>query len=488
MSWHIDEIDDYDRAWNHADEGPFDKVTDKFFKSLRTISNTSTDANKVKKTNNLLDNIKGVESSYWLLAKLQLWEEGDRSSSDRAGKNTFGASKGNTSKLAISSIVQAIKHVQHYAGVLSNSAIVNVELASKATEKDIGELPAGEVLTNEITLPSQSHYESDSDYHKQKQRRTKSGRAILNYSDQISEEESSIKGETRKRSKELEDGLCIISENAPCFGLGYNDGLNYHFNREILKIYNNAEQWDPIKMGVIDLEDPRKNQTRPFKVKKMLIEIRSISDVSAAKSFVSKYKELESFEFDIASVIQSFVVSIAHTFTLIANKDSDNDSRTQRGMIPDIKLLFIKRNVEIIVVEHAKNTSSDERKKNIDDTQNIKVLMHNQITKIYKLLKEVEKEDDIKEIEVYGVVTSRLEVNIYVMHLSAPELYPFYKIISFELPKTVCDFDILSNVLSCLIRFRKIVDNNYIRYISILRKDPVTPTQDQMGCEATFNK
>lgn len=455
----------------------------------------------------------------------------------------------------ISSIVQAIKHVQHYAGVLSNSAIVNVELASKATEKDIGELPAGEVLTNEITLPSQSHYESDSDYHKQKQRRTKSGRAILNYSDQISEEESSIKGETRKRSKELEDGLCIISENAPCFGLGYNDGLNYHFNREILKIYNNAEQWDPIKMGVIDLEDPRKNQTRPFKVisemfkkdfgfrrcaddninpevKKMLIEIRSISDVSAAKSFVSKYKELESFEFDIASVIQSFVVSIAHTFTsyfsidenyfrqslsenhiasiihvpiimnlfrsknylikinstLIANKDSDNDSRTQRGMIPDIKLLFIKRNVEIIVVEHAKNTSSDERKKNIDDTQNIKVLMHNQITKIHKLLKEVEKEDDIKEIEVYGVVTSRLEVNIYVMHLSAPELYPFYKIISFELPKTVCDFDILSNVLSCLIRFRKIVDNNYIRYISILRKDPVTPTQDQMGCEATFNK
>lgn len=58
MSWHIDEIDDYDRTWNYADEGPFDKVTDKFFKSLRTISNTSTDANKVEKTNNLLDNIK----------------------------------------------------------------------------------------------------------------------------------------------------------------------------------------------------------------------------------------------------------------------------------------------------------------------------------------------------------------------------------------------------------------------------------------------
>ncbi|CAG8811369.1 35313_t:CDS:2, partial [Racocetra persica] len=293
--------------------------------------------------------------------------------------------------------------------------------------------------------------------------------------------ENNIKGETLKRSinnadnvfadqEELEDGSSFASEDVPCFGLGYNDGLNYHFNREILEIYNNAEQCDPIKMGVINLEDPRKNQTRPFKlisemfkkdfrrcaddyinseVKTMLIEIRNISDVSAAQSFVSKYKELESFEFDMASVIQSFVVSIAHTF-----RNSDNDSRTRHGMIPDIKLLFIKRNVEIVVVEHAKNTSSDGRKKNIDDKQNIIVLMHNQITKIHNLLKEANREDDIKEIEVYGIVTSKLKVEIYVMHLSAPELYLFYKIFSFELPKTVCDFDILSNVLSCLIRFR----------------------------------
>jgi len=40
------------------------------------------------------------------------------------------------------------------------------------------------------------------------------------------------------------------------------------------------------------------------------------------------------------------------------------------------------------------------------------------------------------------------------MHLSAPELYVFYKIFSYELPKTVYDFDILSNALSCLIQFR----------------------------------
>ncbi|CAG8587140.1 15989_t:CDS:2 [Gigaspora margarita] len=505
MSWHIyfDEINEEDwnvfdfyRAWIYANEGPFDKATDKLFKSLRAISNTSTDASKVGKANSLLDNIKDkrVElRNFWYDTKKVI------------DLHRIEQEKTNLELQKINGIIQAVKHVQRYAGALSNSAIVNLELASKPTvlvEKNVSESPTEEVLANEITLPSQSHDEDDSDYHKQKQRRTKSGRAIPNYSDQISKEESNVIGETRERSKnnvdnvfedqeESGDGLRFVSEDAPY----------YHFNREILEIYNNAEQCDPIKMGVINLEDLQKNQTRPFKViseifkkdfrrcaddninsevKTMLIEIGNISDVSTAKSFVSNYKELESFEFDIVSVIQSFVVSIARTFTLIANKDRrnlDNDSRTRRGMIPDIKLLFIKRNVEIIVVEHAKNTSSDGRKKNIDDTQKIIVLMHDQITKIHKLLKEAGKDDDIKEIEVYGVVTSRLEVKIYVMHLSAPELYLFYKIFSFELPKTVRDFDILSNVLSCLIRFRKIVDNNYIRYISILRKDPVTPTQ-----------
>ncbi|CAG8784863.1 21787_t:CDS:2, partial [Racocetra persica] len=118
----------------------------------------------------------------------------------------------------INGVIQAVKHVQRYAGALSDSAIryagalsdsairyagalsdsaiVTLELASKPTvlvEKNVSESPAEEVSANEITLPSQSHNENDSDYHKQKQRRSKSGKAIPNYSDQISEEENNIK-------------------------------------------------------------------------------------------------------------------------------------------------------------------------------------------------------------------------------------------------------------------------------------------------------
>ncbi|CAG8457763.1 15364_t:CDS:2, partial [Racocetra fulgida] len=296
---------------------PFDKAADKLFKSLRAINNTSTETSKVEKASSLLDFVKAR----------------DRSSSDRAGKKKFGASKGNPSKLAINGVIQAVKHVQRYAGALCDSAIVTLKLASKPTV-----LVEKEVLDNEITLTSQSHDENDSDFHKQKRRRSKSGKTKPDYSDQMFEEENDFKVETRKRSRnnvdnvfedqeELGDGSSFVSEDAPY---------------------------------------PRKNQTRPFKVisemfkkdfrrcaddyinsevKTMLIEIGNISDVSAAKSFVSKYKELESFDFDLASVIQN-------------------------------------------------------------DKQKIIVLMQNQITKIHNLLKEVDREDEIKEIEVYGIVTS----------------------------------------------------------------------------------
>ncbi|CAI2189139.1 12391_t:CDS:2, partial [Funneliformis geosporum] len=154
------------------------------------------------------------------------------------------------------------------------------------------------------------------------------------YSESISnssEEEDHVDDETHKRSKRkvgndseglqesMEDDLYFVSEHVPCFGLDFNEVLNHHVNREILEIYNNAKQCDPIKMGVINLEDIKKNQTRPFKViseifkkdfrnndinskvKMMLREIGDISDISDAKDFLSKYiQELLSFNFDTA--------------------------------------------------------------------------------------------------------------------------------------------------------------------------------------------
>ncbi len=59
-----------------------------------------------------------------------------------------------------------------------------------------------------------------------------------------------------------------------------------------------------------------------------------------------------------------------------------------------------------MIVKYAKNISSERQKKNVDDTKKIIRLMHDQIIKIYKLFKKIEKVNYIKEIEVYGVITS----------------------------------------------------------------------------------
>ncbi|CAG8473246.1 17506_t:CDS:2 [Acaulospora colombiana] len=84
------------------------------------------------------------------------------------------------------------------------------------------------------------------------QYRARSGRE---YSESISNssEEDHVDDETHKRSKrkfggyseglqESTEDVYVVSEHVPCFGLNFNEDLN-HINREILEIYNDAEQW-----------------------------------------------------------------------------------------------------------------------------------------------------------------------------------------------------------------------------------------------------
>jgi hypothetical protein len=79
MSWHpyFDETNveawdvlEFHKAWIHAKEGAFDKATDKLSKSLRSISNTSSDVNKVKKADSLLATIK---ASVFVIMFLCTW-------------------------------------------------------------------------------------------------------------------------------------------------------------------------------------------------------------------------------------------------------------------------------------------------------------------------------------------------------------------------------------------------------------------------------
>ncbi|CAJ0898468.1 12137_t:CDS:2, partial [Entrophospora sp. SA101] len=172
---------------------------------------------------------------------------------------------------------------------------------------------------------------------------------------------------------------------------------------------------------------------------------------------------------------------------LLANKERrnlGNEERVRLALVPDIKLTYLRGNMEIIVIEHQKQIVLDGLKKNKKDTTKITIMMHDLLTKISKDLDSRELSDHIKNINVFGVITSskyynnELDIEIYSMQMPAPELYVFNKIFEFSLPTNVLDFPEISRALSFLIKFRRIVDQNYFRYINILNNnEPVTPTQ-----------
>ncbi|CAJ0885545.1 19126_t:CDS:2, partial [Entrophospora sp. SA101] len=165
-------------------------------------------------------------------------------------------------------------------------------------------------------------------------------------------------------------------------------------------------------------------------------------------------------------------------YSIRLNENLGNEERVRLALVPDIKLTYLRGNMEIIVIEHQKQIVLDGLKKNKKDTTKITIMMHDLLTKISKDLDSRELSDHIKNINVFGVITSKLDIEIYSMQMPAPELYVFNKIFEFSLPTNVLDFPEISWALSFLIKFRRIVDQNYFRYINILNNnEPVTPTQ-----------
>ncbi|CAJ0757813.1 16843_t:CDS:2, partial [Entrophospora sp. SA101] len=79
---------------------------------------------------------------------------------------------------------------------------------------------------------------------------------------------------------------------------------------------------------------------------------------------------------------------------------------TRHGLIPDMTVIYKKREVEIAVVESSKSKLTDDIAKNEGDKIKLAVLMHDQLTTIHDELAKEEKESEIRKIEVYGICTS----------------------------------------------------------------------------------
>ncbi|CAJ0837997.1 6365_t:CDS:10 [Entrophospora sp. SA101] len=325
-----------------------------------------------------------------------------------------------------------------------------------------------------------------------------------------------------KEIDEDEDDEIEFEDSVINFGSNYNEALK-SINKNIMELYNSADKCDIIKMGIINLEDERKNKKKAFKkisqlykkdfkvlycdtltdkdINQMLEDLKGISNVESVKEYIDKYKTYQSLDLDLKSVIKSFIYTIAFQFgscftlndsyfeemfsethisvvthftifmnlfrtrdySVKINRNQDYDDKNiRKSLIPDVKLSYKKRTIEILVVENAKFNSINGKRKKTTDTKKISILMHDQISRLYDYLDEHDKGEQVKELEVYGVITSKL--------------YLFYKIMSFRLPSDVADFDQLKDAFKYMIKFRTIVDENHRRLKNIIEGRPVTPT------------
>ncbi|CAJ0834941.1 5420_t:CDS:2, partial [Entrophospora sp. SA101] len=108
------------------------------------------------------------------------------------------------------------------------------------------------------------------------------------------------------------------------------------------------------------------------------------------------------------SLLRAKLYSVELGATHNANKIQRNSSSiaTRHGLIPDMTVIYKKREVEIAVVESSKSKLTDDIAKNEGDKIKLAVLMHDQLTTIHDELAKEEKESEIRKIEVYGICTS----------------------------------------------------------------------------------
>ncbi|CAJ0912626.1 9464_t:CDS:2, partial [Entrophospora sp. SA101] len=95
----------------------------------------------------------------------------------------------------------------------------------------------------------------------------------------------------------------------------------------------------------------------------------------------------------------------SHTANGERRNDKDDD-KTRLSLIPDSKLINKKMNKEILVIEKAKKTYVEDRRKFKTDKTKLGILLHDQITSIYKELSQEEKGDNIDKLKSFGIQTS----------------------------------------------------------------------------------
>ncbi|CAH1761890.1 9957_t:CDS:2, partial [Entrophospora sp. SA101] len=252
----------------------------------------------------------------------------------------------------------------------------------------------------------------------------------------------------------------------------------------LLPIYKDANENDLIKIGVLDLDNPRYKDPS---YNELLIYKRTLDDLVSSKKIgkqifqrIDEIKKIEGFEeaqknlklwykdddlfstdFDpmIMTFLRRLVEKILCYFNLNSSYWELNHSEThkhkrrnllktidenvEKALVPDITIEDLRNNLEVLIVEHGKQQLNDNRRKFFNDKFKSCILLHDMLRSVYNELRFVNEEIKTFDFSVFSVVTS-----------VAPELYVLQKISQYSLPRTIHSFSSLSKNAYELIKFR----------------------------------
>ncbi|CAJ0841431.1 12981_t:CDS:2, partial [Entrophospora sp. SA101] len=268
--------------------------------------------------------------------------------------------------------------------------------------------------------------------------------------------------------------------NTPSFGgngLFLSDDITIY--SILYPLFQKVSQRNVLKIGILDLNDSIFDKSPFDAIKNRFVKnldqyIQSININQEIRDRIIALSSSDSFEkieimlkkfFSMDSLFNLFYDNNKYRVTgqkaLRANKYrrndlNDADSNVKKALIPDIKIEFLRKNLEIVTVEQAK---SEDVKKEKNDTTKLCTCLHDMIRQVYNILPQSMK-GSIRNIKVFGLIISRVDVTIYELELPEQQLYVFRELCSFSLPLTFADFRSMLEVTMNFIKFRKLVDDN----------------------------
>ncbi|CAJ0644085.1 11506_t:CDS:2, partial [Entrophospora sp. SA101] len=140
---------------------------------------------------------------------------------------------------------------------------------------------------------------------------------------------------------------------------------------------------------------------------------------------------------------------------LCANKHSKNKeysigNKVEKAFVPDVKVEYTIRDVEILALELKKEENL--REYTYDKSKTIGMLS-DMLREIYLKLPHGNK-NFISKIRAFAIIVSGMKIEIFQMNIPEKQLYVFQQISEFELPQTFHNYKCIEYALINFIKLR----------------------------------